>query len=161
MENSAAVPFSIFRSGIRPLVSSEWPAQKPLGSSGCNSLILRDRNPRISMAQNQMILGTRPLLRSVKSQTANAKIVYVRQVNRIQGNSYLEKGLSLSLGTSSKKNDNYTRFVVSVDLSVAENSTVQPNISAIFRSLLRPEAWFAYWPRVLLLGVFLHDRPDC
>jgi hypothetical protein len=40
MENSAAVPFSIFRSGIRPLLSSEWPAQKPLGRCGCNSLIL-------------------------------------------------------------------------------------------------------------------------
>jgi hypothetical protein len=58
MENSAAVAFSIFRSGIRPLVSSEWPAQKPLGRSGCNSLILRDRNSRISTAQNHMIVGT-------------------------------------------------------------------------------------------------------
>jgi hypothetical protein len=57
MENSAAVPFSIFRSGIRPLLSSEWPAQKPLGRCGCNSLILRDRNSRISTAQNQMILA--------------------------------------------------------------------------------------------------------
>ncbi len=34
----------------------EWPAQKPLGRSGCNSLILRDRNSRISTAQNQMNL---------------------------------------------------------------------------------------------------------
>jgi hypothetical protein len=36
------------------VLSSEWLAQKPLGRSGCNSLILRDRNSRISAAQNQM-----------------------------------------------------------------------------------------------------------
>jgi hypothetical protein len=29
---------------MRYLVSFEWPGQKPLGRSGCKSLILRDRN---------------------------------------------------------------------------------------------------------------------
>ena len=37
-----------------PLVSSEWPAQKPLRRNGCNSLILSDRNSRISTAQNHI-----------------------------------------------------------------------------------------------------------